>query len=173
MDKYVPKMYKRNILDIDYDALKKINIKCLMYDLDNTVLEVNKTIPRKEFVYLIKKLKKDFEVFIISNNTSKKRLSTCADALGVEYVRFALKPFSRGFSLIKNKYNFSKDEMCIIGDQLMTDVLGGNRYGIYTILVDPLSEKELKVTGFNRALENKKIKKLSKEGLFKKGEYYG
>ena len=55
----------------------------------------------------------------------------------------------------------------------MTDVMGGNRYGIYTILTDPLSEEELKVTGINRFFENKVLKKLAKKNLFRRGEYYG
>ena len=63
--------------------------------------------------------------------------------------------------------------MCLIGDQLMTDVLGGNRYGIFTILVDPLSKDELKVTGINRFFEKKQLRKLAKNNLFKRGEYYG
>ncbi len=173
MKKYIPKMYKKSIQDIDYEKLKEQNIKCLMFDLDNTLLKVHKSIPKKETFDLIKKLKKDFKVIIISNNTSKKRLKTAADYLKVDYIKFAMKPFSRGFRKVRSMYNFSKSEMCLIGDQLMTDVLGGNRYGIYTILVDPLSNDELKVTGVNRFFENRKLKKLGKSNLFKKGEYYG
>ena len=173
MKKYIPNMYKKSIQDIDYEKLKEQNIKCLMFDLDNTLLKVHKSIPKKETFDLIKKLKKDFKVIIISNNTSKKRLKTAADYLKVDYIKFAMKPFSRGFRKVRTMYNFSKDEMCLIGDQLMTDVLGGNRYGVYTILVDPLSNDELKVTGVNRFFENRKLKKLDKSNLFKKGEYYG
>jgi hypothetical protein len=166
-------MYKKNLKDIDYAKLKKLNIKCLLFDLDNTLLKVNKIIPKKEIFDLIKALKRDFKIFIVSNNSHKKRLSKVAEYLGVDYVRFALKPFSRGFRKVSKKYYFAKEEMCIIGDQIMTDVLGGNRYGIYTVLVDPLSKEELKVTGINRFLERRKLKKLEKMGLFKKGEYYG
>ena len=173
MKKYIPDMYRKNLRDIDYAKLKKKNIKCLMFDLDNTLLKVHKTIPKKDTYELIKELKKDFNIFIVSNNTSKRRLSKAAEYLGVNYVRVALKPFSRGFRKVSKKYYFAKDEMCIIGDQIMTDVLGGNRYGIFTILVDPLSNDELKVTGINRFLEKRKLKKLAKLGLFKKGEYYG
>ena len=61
---------------------------------------------------------------------------------------------------IKNKFNYKKEQMCMIGDQLMTDILGANRYGIYTILVDPLGKKDLKVTSINRFFE-KKILKIS------------
>ena len=114
-----------------------------------------------------------FTIVVISNNTSKKRLSKAAKELDVDYVRFALKPFSRGFRKVKKKFNLKKSEMCIIGDQLMTDVMGGNKYGIYTILVDPLSKKELKVTGINRFFERRALKKLDKNNLFRRGEYYG
>ena len=172
MNKYLPKMYKKNIYEVNYDKLKDNNIKCLMFDLDNTLLKVNKSIPKKETIDLIKKLKKDFTVLIISNNSGKKRLEVAANHLGIDYVRFALKPLSIGFRKIKNKYKFEKKEMCLIGDQIMTDILGGNRYGVYTVLVDPLSKEELKVTGVNRFFEQKKVKKLEKKKLFKKGDYY-
>ena len=173
MNKYVPKMYKKSISDINYKELKKKHINCLMFDLDNTLMEANKSIPKKEFSTLIKSLKKDFRIIIISNNTSKKRLSKAAEELGVDYVRFALKPLSRGFKKAKNMFNLKKSEMCIIGDQIMTDVIGGNKYGIYTILVDPLSEEELKVTGINRFFEGKILKELAKNNLLRRGEYYG
>lgn len=173
MNKYIPKIYKKSILDIDYKDIKKKNIKCLMFDLDNTLLEVDEEIPKKEICDLIKKLKKDFKIIIISNNTSKKRLSIAAEKLDVDFVKFALKPLNKGFNQVKKKYNFEKEEMCIIGDQIITDVMGGNRYGVYTVLVDPLSEKELKVTGINRLLEGRILKRLAKDKVLERGEYYG
>lgn len=172
MKKYIPKMYKKNIKEIDYDKIRKMNIKCLMFDLDNTLLEVHKTRPKKEVHDLIKKLKPHFRIFITSNNSNKRRVAFAANNLGVEFVRFAMKPFGRGFRKVKKKGGFEKKEMCIIGDQIMTDILGGNNYGIYTILVDPLSKEELKVTGFNRMLEKRVLNKLNDKNLFKKGEYY-
>ena len=47
--------------------------------------------------------------------------------------------------------------MCMIGDQLITDILGANKFGIYTVLVDPLGEKDLKITTFNRFIEHKNL----------------
>ena len=173
MEKFIPKIYKKSIMDIDYKELKKNNIKCLMFDLDNTLLEVNKNIPKKEICYLIKKLKKDFQIVIISNNTSKKRLSKVAEELEVDYIKFALKPSSKAFRKVQKKYGYEKSEMCIIGDQLITDIKGGNKYDVLTILVDPLAKEELKVTGINRFIEKKILKKLSKNNKLKRGEYYG
>ncbi len=172
MNKFIPKIYKKSIFDIDYKQLKKKNIKCLMFDLDNTLLEIDEIIPKKEICNLISKIKKDFKVVIISNNTSNKRLTNAANELGVDFIKFALKPSGKAFRIVQKKYNFEKDEMCIIGDQLMTDIKGGNKYNVLTILVDPLSEKELKVTGINRFFEGRIIKKLAKKKILKRGEYY-
>ena len=173
MNKYIPKIYKKSILDIDYKKLKDNNINCLLFDLDNTLLEIHKSIPKKEICYLIKKLKKDFKIVIISNNTSKKRLSKAANELDVDYIKFALKPSSKAFRKVQKDYGFKKEEMCIIGDQLITDIKGGNNYDVLTILVDPLAKEELKVTGINRFFEGRILKKLAKNKKLKRGEYYG
>ena len=63
--------------------------------------------------------------------------------------------------------------MCIIGDQIVTDVLAGNRYHIKTILVDPLGEKDLRITGLNRKVEARIVKHYEKRGIFERGKYYG
>ena len=172
MGLFTPTYYAKSLYDIPVSFYKENGIKILFCDLDNTLLKEHKEIPKKDACELMKKLKKDFTIYIVSNNSSKRRLSIAAEKLGISYVRFAMKPFSRGFKKVQKEGNFKKEEMCLIGDQLMTDVLGGNRYGIYTILIDPLSKEELKVTGINRFLEKRKIKKLAKNNLFRRGDYY-
>ena len=173
MEKYVPKMYQKSVLDIDYDKLKEIGIKCLLFDLDNTLVPLNVKEPNDKLKEFIDGLKKDFKIIILSNNNNIKKLSITSTALDIDFVKFALKPFNKGFKMVEDKYNFDKKEMCIIGDQIMTDVLGGNKYGIYTVLIDPLKDEDLKVTLINRMIEKKIFKKLSKKKLFNKGDYYG
>ena len=62
--------------------------------------------------------------------------------------------------------------MAMIGDQIVTDVLSGNKFGVYTVLVDPLGLKDLKITSFNRLIEDMIVKKYSKKGIFERGKYY-
>ena len=62
--------------------------------------------------------------------------------------------------------------MCIIGDQLVTDILSGKKYNIMTILVDPLGKKDLKITILNRVIENIILKKYKKNKIFERGNYY-
>ena len=168
---FKPKMYKKNIYEINFDILKDKGIKCLIFDLDNTLgLIENKTCP-KEAKKLIKKLQKDFFVIVLSNNTNK-RLKPYLEDLGVDGVAWAMKPSIKGLMKIKIKYKFKKKEMCIIGDQIVTDILSGNRFRIYTVLVDPLGEKDLKITGLNRKIEARIVSKYEKKGIFERGKYY-
>lgn len=169
---FKPNIYKKNIFEIDYNKLKKEGIKCLVYDLDNTLgLISHKNCP-DETKELLNKLREDFIVVISSNNT-RKRLKPYLEELNIDGVSWSMKPSIRSLIVIKNRFKLKKKEMCIIGDQIVTDILAGNRYHIKTILVDPLGEKDLKITGLNRKIEAKIVKKYEKRGLFERGKYYG
>ena len=172
MKRYLPDMYNKSIFDIDYSLLKKKNIKCLIFDLDNTIALIDENITPKKTKELFDNLKKDFRVIIISNNF-KKRVEFYSKQLGVDFISFAMKPLIKGLLQIKVKYKYKRSDMCMIGDQIMTDILSGNNFGVYTILVDPLGEKDLKITKLNRYLEGKVLVKLNKKFNFKKGQYYG
>ena len=171
MNLFRPTIYQKSIYEINYAHLKKLGITCLVFDLDNTLgLLENKKCP-PEAKELIKKLQDDFLVLICSNNT-KRRLKPYLEELGVGGTSWSMKPSVWGLSRIKKNHRLKKKEMCIIGDQMITDVLAGNRFHIKTILVDPLGEKDLKITGINRELEAKIINKYQKKGIFERGKYY-
>ena len=166
-----PKSYKKSIFDISYGTLKEKGIRCLVFDLDNTLgLISHKNCP-KETVQLIKKLKKDFLVLISSNNTGR-RLKPYLEELEIDGVAWSMKPSIKGLMYAKRKYHLKKKEMCIIGDQVVTDILAGNRFHIKTVLVDPLGKKDLKITGLNRLIESLILKKYQKRGVFERGKYY-
>jgi len=171
MNIFVPNSYYKSVYDINYDKLKKKKIKCIMFDLDNTLALIDEGVPPEKVVKFIKKLNKDFDTYIISNNNKARieKFCSCFDSI---FVSFALKPMTKGFRRIKKIGNYKNEEMCMIGDQIMTDILGGNRFGCYTILVDPLGKKDLKITSFNRMLEKAILKRLAKKGILERGKYY-
>ena len=171
MSKLIPDQYHKNIFDINYDKLKDSSVKCLVFDLDNTLGLIEEERCPKEVRKLIKKLKKKFTV-VISSNNFRSRIVPYMEDLGIDGISFSLKPLPRSLAKIRRKYGFNKDEMVMIGDQLVTDILTGKWYGVKTILVDPLGVKDLKITGLNRIVENRIIKKYEDEGVFKKGRYY-
>jgi hypothetical protein len=172
MENYVPDMYKRSIYDIDYGKLKKIGIKCLLIDLDNTIIAKKHDLPTKKDIDLFNKLKElGFRIIIFSNGF-KRRIKKSSDILKVEFISFARKPAIKNYLKVMNKYSYKETEVAIIGDQLKTDILGGNKAGITTILVKPISKKDMFLTLFNRFLEDRIFKKLSKKDLLRKGKYY-
>lgn len=169
--RFYPNMYQKNIQDINYKKLKKLGIKCLIFDLDNTIALIDQHVITDDNKRLLMELKNDFQIIIISNNITK-RVKSYADYLECDFVANAAKPLSKGYQKIKKKYGLKKEEMCMIGDQIVTDIYGGNHYGMFTILVDPLGEKDLKITSLNRFIEKKILKHYEKKQIMKKGEYY-
>lgn len=171
MGYFKPTKYYKDIYSINYEALKEEGIKCLLFDLDNTLgLISHKKCPKKT-KQLLKKLQEEFCIFICSNNT-RRRIEPYLKDLGVGGVSWSLKPSTRALNKIKKNYNFKKKEMVMIGDQIVTDVLAGKRFKIKTILVDPLGKADLKITGLNRKVEERIIKRYEKKGEFKRGNYY-
>ena len=167
MSKFKPEMYYKSVFDINYDLLKKNNIKVLIFDLDNTIMTIDEDLPGDKVVKLIKKLNKDFKIFIASNNL-KERVRRIGDYLGVHAFYLVRKPSSKIKKLLLKKITVDMNEVAVIGDQIMTDINMGNRLGMHTILVDPMGKKDLKITFFNRVMEKLVLKKIK----VKRGDYY-
>ncbi len=109
---------------------------------------------------------------IIFSNSNRKRLEPFKRELNVDCSSSCKKPFKGKFIKVMETYNYKLSEVAIIGDQLVTDIYGGNKVGITTILVNPISKKDMPFTRINRLIEKKKINKMTKQGIFKVGEYY-
>ena len=167
MSKFKPRMYYKSIFDINYDLLKKKNIKVLIFDLDNTIMTVDEDLPSEKVALLFNKLSNDFKVFIASNNL-KERVRRIGDKLGVHAFYLVRKPSGKIKKLLLTKCTVEMNEVAVIGDQIMTDINMGNKLGMYTILVDPMGERDLKITFFNRCMEKIVLKVIK----VKRGEYY-
>ena len=162
---YEPKCYYKDIYSVNYNRLKKLGIKLLIFDLDNTLGLVKDKVMPKKSKDLITKLKNDFKIVVASNNF-KKRDNLFVDNV-CDYVYLSLKPTKRLSRIISKRYNLDNNKICIIGDQLVTDIVLGNKVGYYTVLTDPLGE-DGKVSFLNR----KKEKKVKEKIQFKDGEYF-
>lgn len=169
---FKPSMYKKNIFEIDYDKLKSLGIRCLIFDLDNTIGLIDNKVCSNEVIKLINELKKDFLVLISSNNT-KKRVVPYLRILGVDGYYLSFKPSTLILKKVSKRYNLKKNEMCLIGDQLVTDIMCANRFRIMSILTDPLSEKDMVFTSVNRIIERRIIRRYQKDGILMRGKYYG
>ena len=172
MDNFIPDMYQKSIYHIDYDNLLDNGIKCLLFDLDNTCVPYKDKEPNKKLKELFDNLRDDGFKVIIFSNASKKRLSPFKKYLNVDCSASSKKPCKGKFLKVMKMFNFDLSEVAIVGDQLYTDILGGNRVGIKTILVNPMSKDDAFGTKIFRFLEVSKYKNLKKRGILVKGKYY-
>ncbi|WOO86413.1 YqeG family HAD IIIA-type phosphatase [Mollicutes bacterium LVI A0039] len=141
MSKFKPHTYVEDTTKIDYKAMEAMGIKLLCFDLDNT-LDIPDHITTElipiceETLRLVAET--NLEILITSNNSIPNRVKSFADLIERPYIQKMQKPFQKKYksSSIINKYQ--PKEILFIGDKLVTDVIGGNTFGGYTALVDPL-----------------------------------
>ena len=171
-DKFVPDIYTKSIYTINYSQLKKNKVKCLIFDLNNTLAPLNLKKPNKKLIDLFEELKDmKFKIYIVSNS-NKKRVEPFKEYLCVDSSYFSMKPLLRKFKKIYNINKYKDNEIAVIGDELITDIWSANRMNFVSILVNPIGTKEFVSTKIGRVFENFIIESLTKKKLFRKGKYY-
>ena len=128
-----------NIYDITGEALARRGIRLLLADLDNTLAPYGVPLPDERLRAWRDELKEHgVTLFILSNNRHESRPRIFAQALDVPYIGHAGKPKTPSFFAAMERVGAAREQTAIIGDQIFTDVLGGNRAGVATILVRPI-----------------------------------
>lgn len=171
MEIFVPDFYQKSIYTINYQKLKKMGIKCLLFDLDNTLVSYKMNEPDQKVKELFAMLQTDFKVIIISNS-NKNRLRPFKEQLNVDVAFSSKKPLKRKYKKIMELYDYNNNEIACIGDQLITDIFGANRTGCLSILVNRIAKNEPPWTRFNRFWEKFILKYLAKKDFLQIGEYY-
>jgi HAD superfamily phosphatase (TIGR01668 family) len=148
-----PNMFVPSIYAIPLDRLRRRGIRGLIVDLDNTVVPWDEREPSPALQAWVDDVKRaGFGLCLLSNNLTV-RVEHFAAALGVPGIPHAGKPRRRAFRRAMAVLGTSERETAVIGDQVFTDVLGGNRLHLYTILVAPVAARELWTTRLVRRVE--------------------
>lgn len=149
-----PKMYVSSVSHISPDDLYDKGIRCVLFDLDNTVVPRDKTdLPPEVAGWLKRLVEKGIKACVISNN-GPDRIRRVAGIEEIPSVCRAVKPRKYPFRKAMKMMGATEVETAVVGDQIFTDILGGNRLGLFTILVEPMPGKEYWATEmFNRRLE--------------------
>lgn len=153
LSKLYPKVYVPSLFHINLDDLKRKGIKAILFDIDNTIIPWDRKDLDPKIETWFRNLCRDgFKVCFVSNN-NETRVAALACSLQVPGVHKAAKPRRKGLRNALSILGVNIRETAFVGDQVFTDVLAGNRLGLYTILVSPLAGKEFIGTRINRKLE--------------------
>jgi len=149
-----PKVYVDSIRNIDLKKLKKVkNIKGIIVDLDNTLVAWGEKEVSQKIIDWVNEAKKLGLKICIVSNTNSKRVAELAKVFDVPYHSKYFKPFSVAFNNGLKILDTKKSETVVIGDQIFTDIWGGNRLKLLTILVAPIVKKDSMGTFLHRNLE--------------------
>jgi len=151
IERLFPDKHLKQVEDIKLEELKKMGIKGMIIDIDNTLIDYNKNM-RGSTIEWVSKAKEEFKICLVSNN-SKQRVSEIADKLSLDYIYSATKPRRKGFIEALTKMKLKNTEIAVVGDQVFTDVYGGNRLNMLTILVEQIAIKDIWITKIKRPIE--------------------
>ena len=160
---FLPDIFAETVFDIDLEKLKKDGIKAFIFDIDNTLATYAMPVADPKTAEWVRRLKTlGFEVFIASNN-NHERVRVFSEDLGVTFFAKALKPLDIYLRKACKIMGVKPKETALVGDQLFTDIWGGNRYKCYTVLVTPIEPKgDPAFVKFKRIFEKPVMKKFKK-----------
>ncbi len=153
-DSFRPDMRARSVADIDLGKLKEQGYVGLLLDLDNTLLPWKDcVIPDESRQWIESSKQLGMKPCILSNTHYPDRLMKIAAALDIPALPRALKPRNHGFLKAIEIIGCEIEHTVVVGDQLLTDIWGGNRAGAFTVLVNPMHPREFIGTKVSRMLE--------------------
>lgn len=148
------------IESIDLGALGRRGIKTLLIDLDNTLVAYRAEEATRAVQAWVQQAQGLGLTPIIFSNNNSRRVGFIAEKLEVSYISEAKKPFKKGYRRALEVSGGRSESVAAVGDQLFTDILGGNRAGFMTILVKPIGQKEFIGTRCVRIIEKMVLKRL-------------
>lgn len=150
VERFFPNLVINSVYDIDSEILINNKIKGIILDIDNTLIkDREKEADEKTIAWVDMLKKKGFKISLVSNGR-KKRVEMFNRKLMVHAVHEAVKPMAKGFFEAVNAMGISPEETAVVGDQIFTDIYGGNRLNMFTILVKPLGFREMPLIKIKR-----------------------
>ena len=149
----------KNIYEIDFSELKSRGIKCIMLDLDSTVMISKSAAFLPETISWFNSFLNQFETAIISNNFNKEYIEAVSKIAPCRVIGAARKPNPDIMLSYLNEIGLKPSQAVMVGDRPLTDILAGKRLGCVTILVGSINPNENLPTKFVRALERSTIRR--------------
>jgi hypothetical protein len=136
------------ILSLTPDILKQYQLKGLVLDVDETLVPLRVSQTSEELRQWVEQVRPVVSLWLVSNNLSQTRISNIAKSLDLPYMLGAIKPSRRKLKKAAEAMNLPVEQVAMVGDRLFTDVLAGNRLGMFTILVEPMIDPSVTVTSY-------------------------
>jgi hypothetical protein len=137
-----------SILSLTPDVLKQYQLNGLVLDVDETLVPLRVSQASEELKHWVEQIRPVMPLWLVSNNLSETRIKTIAQSLDIPYILGARKPSRRKLKKAVEAMSLPVEQVAMVGDRLFTDVLAGNRLGMFTILVEPMVDPAMTVASY-------------------------
>ena len=140
---FLPRYRVESVTELTPEVLKKLGIRLLMLDFDNTIVPYTRDEPTAEMAAWLKTIaESDIKVCIVSNS-KRDRVKIFCKAYGLDCITHAKKPFSKGIRQCLEQYGIEAQQCALAGDQIYTDTLGANCCNVKSILVEAINQHNI------------------------------
>ncbi len=134
---FKPTYWMKSVLEIDAKFLREQNVRALVLDMDNTLSMHGSPVAEEGVMEWLEKMRRSgIKMRVVSNNIPS-RVAPLATSMGLEYTANGAKPLAFGVLRAIKAMRVKPSQTLVVGDQIFTDVLAGNLWGIRTLLVEP------------------------------------
>ncbi len=132
-----------SILSLTPDIIHQYGLKGLVLDVDETLVPIRISGASPELKQWVEQIRPSVAMCLVSNNLSESRIGSIARSLNLPYYLGAAKPSRRKIREALKQMNLPANQVGMVGDRLFTDVIVGNRLGMFTILVEPIVHPDI------------------------------
>lgn len=158
---YPTAMFRR-VTEISAAYLRSLGVSALILDADNTLTTHNNPQPADDVMDWLERMRGGGIKLVIVSNNNAQRIRPFARRLGLAYTSGAMKPLTVGFRRTAEKMGLLPEQIAVVGDQIFTDILGGNLFGSPTILVEPMQPEDGPFFRLKRKLEGRILRRYQK-----------
>lgn len=160
---FLPRLYVDSIAEVTAEILRENDISGLILDVDNTLVPNHVADPDDNVLKWIESMKAaGFSLCIVSNG-ARRRVERFNEKLRLSAIHRAMKPAKSAFLKAGRMMGLESRHIAVVGDQIFTDVYGGNRAGMFTILVKPIDLREGRFVKLKRVFEKRILRELSEK----------
>lgn len=156
--KLQPDKMVKTVFELSPAWMQEMGKDTILFDIDNTLVAHDVPAPTPEILDFLKNFTDaGIKVAFLSNNCRQRVDKFCSD-LDIVFLFRAWKPLKMGFKRVLRRLGSNPESTVIAGDQMFTDIWGGNRMGCYTVLVTPIKPAETRLVAMKRRFEKNFLK---------------
>ena len=140
---FLPKLVADELTDLTPELLRRRGIRLLMMDFDNTIVPYTTNIPTENMEQWLRMMAQSEILLCVVSNSKKDRVRVFCGKYGIPVITHANKPGIRGIEECLARFGIDRKEAAIVGDQIFTDTLGGNRAGVTSILIRAIDQHNI------------------------------